>query len=58
MYGSSYENGDVMIIKAEANHKHGHIQVKKGNCWYSDFKQDTPYPWIGCKVDSVYRYTK
>lgn len=53
-----YKNGDVMVIGDEPGHQHGHVQVYNDGKWYSDFKQKTPYPWVGCKVIGIYRYVE
>ena len=55
MTSKIYQDGDVMIVEADEDHPHGHIQVKKGNYWYSDFKQNTPNPWTSCDHGPVYR---
>lgn len=44
-----------MIIEDTVGHQHGHIQVYRDGRWYSDFKQNTPNPWVNCRVKAVYR---
>ena len=42
---SEIKNGTIAVWSGSDSHPHGHICVKNGNFWYSDFKQKNVMCW-------------
>lgn len=59
--------GDIMIwhpIRVKptkdhpsgVDHEHGHMQAWLGHHWFSDFRQNTQYPWNNCGQSRCFVY--
>ena len=53
---SEIKNGTIAVWSGSDSHPHGHICVKYGEFWYSDFKQKNVMCWITGAGDSKVEY--
>ena len=53
---SEIKNGTIAVWSGSDSHPHGHICVKNGNFWYSDFKQKNVMCWITGAGNSKVEY--
>ena len=53
---SEIKNGTIAVWSGSDSHPHGHICVKNGNFWYSDFKQKNVMCWVTGAGDSKVEY--
>ena len=53
---SEIKNGTIAVWTGSDSHPHGHICVKNGNFWFSDFKQNNVMCWIAGAGDSKVEY--
>ena len=50
------QDGTIAVWSGSESHPHGHICVKNGNFWYSDFKQKNVMCWITGPGNSKVEY--
>lgn len=50
------QDGTIAVWSSSESHPHGHICVKNGNFWYSDFKQKNVMCWIAGAGNSKVEY--
>ena len=50
------QDGTIAVWSGSDSHPHGHICVKNGNFWYSDFKQKNVMCWITGPGNSKVEY--
>ena len=50
------QDGTIAVWSGSDSHPHGHICVKNGNFWYSDFKQKNVMCWITGAGNSKVEY--
>lgn len=53
---SEIKNGTIAVWSGSDSHPHGHICVKNGDFWYSDFKQKNVMCWITGAGNSKVEY--
>ena len=51
--GYTPQAGDIIVYKANAKHRYGHIAMYDGQSWYSDFKQKSHKVWKDIDGDYV-----
>lgn len=56
---SNYQAGDVVIMQAIGDHKHGHMQMYNGGQWVSDYRQRDFWPYTSSRPEfAVYRFPR